>query len=370
MRIGIDARLAAYREGGITQYTRQLVAALIRQAPDQEWIALQSRRDRRPLCAAPSVRGAALWTPPHHRWEQWTLPLELLPHRLDLIHSPDFIPPLRRPCPAVITVHDLAFLRFPEILTEESRRFYGQIGRAVAGAEGIIAVSEGTRRDLHHLLGVPPERVAVVYHGCDPRFRPPADPGAVAAFCRRRGLPDSFLLWVGTLEPRKNLPVLLEAMALLKGRLPEDRGTLVLAGAPGWREEGLAERVRSLGLADRVRCLGPVAADDLVLLYQAAWVFVFPSRYEGFGLPPVEAMACGTPVVASTAPALPEVLGDAVLYCSPDDPGAFAGAVQRLHEDPALYRDRVGAGLAQAARYRWDEAARQTLAVYRRAVAA
>ena len=172
MRIGIDARLLAYQRGGISIYTHRLIEALSETATEQEeFTLLQSRRDSSPLIVKPAFQTRTLFTPPHHSWEQWTLPLELMGQPLDVLHSPDFIPPLRRRFPAVITVHDLSFRLFPETKTAKSLRYYNQIDRAVRDVQGIIVVSETTRRDMVRMLGVSPERVEVIYHGVDRFYR-------------------------------------------------------------------------------------------------------------------------------------------------------------------------------------------------------
>jgi glycosyltransferase involved in cell wall biosynthesis len=290
--------------------------------------------------------------------------LELAPAALDVLHSVDFIPPFRRLCPAVITVHDLSFLLYPETKTAESLRYYGQIAQAVESADAIIAVSEATRRDMERLLGAPPERVTVVHHGVSSAFSP-RPPDAVAAFCRQRGLPETFMLWVGALEPRKNLPCLFRAVAAASARLPEAMRTLVLVGVDGWAFENAQAEFDRLGLAAQTVMFGQATEEELALLYSAAWVFPFPSMYEGFGLPPLEAMACGAPVVSANVSSLPEVLGDAARYFDPQDDAALAELLVALANDAPLRANLRQAGLAHAARFRWEDTAAATLQVYR-----
>jgi glycosyltransferase involved in cell wall biosynthesis len=370
MRIGIDARSLYYSAGGIGRTTRALVRALTLQEGDETFIVFRSRKDSSaPFTKAPSnVRWASLWTPGHHRLEQWTLPLELALWQLDVLHCPDFIPPFRRRCPAVITVHDLAFLRWPEFLTADSRRYYnGQIARAVRSAEAIVAVSAWTKRDLVELLDVPQERVTVIHHGLEPFFRPQPEE-ATKAYRRTRGLPERFLLWLGVIEPRKNLGVLLRALAHLR-----DRGwkgpPLVCAGPRGWLWGDTLALVEALRLQEAVRFIGPVPLAELPQLYSSASAFLFPSLYEGFGLPPLEAMACGTPVVGSTTSSLPEVLGEAALYVDPLDVIGWAEAVQRVLEDEDLARDLRTRGIERAACFRWEDAAARYVELYRRVAA-
>lgn len=370
MRYGLDARLLAYQGGGIATYIRGLAHALCAAelGSGEMLTLLQSRRDPQAFAPCPQCEVRGLWTPPHHIWEEWGLGLELALLPLDLIHSPDFIPPFRRRCPAVITVHDLDFLRSPETKTADSLRYYGQIRRAVADAEGIISVSQTTARDLMELVGVEPSRVHVVYHGVGESFRPLNDAVAVGDFCRRRGLPAEFVLWVGTMEPRKNLQCLFQAVAGVMDRLPRSKAHLVLAGPRGWGTDQIDAAFEQSGLADRTTFFGPASEDELVWLYNAAWVFAFPSTYEGFGLPPLEAMACGAPVVASNAPALPEVLGDAALFFDPHDPEELGAILLRVAEDGELVSRLATSGINQAARFQWADTAVRTLDVYRSVV--
>jgi len=372
MRIGIDARSLYYSAGGIGRTTRLLIEALWRANDAHEEMVLFHSRKHRPWQGSDfslrgGVRPVPLWTPSHHRWEQWTLPIELALHRLDVLHSPDFIPPFHRLCPAVITVHDLAFLRSPDLLTEESRRYYGQVRRAVRSAQGVAAVSEATKRDMVELLGVAAERVSVIHWGMEPHFQTLPEE-EVRAYIAQRGLPERFILWLGVIEPRKNLAALLRALADLKQRgcvpLP-----LVVAGATGWLAEETLDLISTLHLEELVHRLGSFEPAEQPLLYNAAQAFLFPSLYEGFGLPPLEAMACGTPVAAANTPALCEVLGSAALFVDPEDVQGWADAIQRLVEDEPLHgRLRVD-GLARAARFRWEDTARAYLQLYRQAAA-
>ncbi|MBI4301055.1 MAG: glycosyltransferase family 4 protein [Chloroflexi bacterium] len=363
MRVGIDARLLYYAAGGISQYIRALIEALARIDRDDEFIVFQQRRDKQILLSQPNFRRRSLWTPCHHAWESWALSLELARARTDLLHSPDFISPSWLRSPAVVTIHDLAFLRFPQLVTGESRRYYGRIKRAVTSARGIIAVSENTRRDMTELLGVSPDRVDVIYHAADEAFRPLGNETS-AEFCQRRGLPPSFILWVGTIEPRKNLVTLLKALAILQSR--GHHYPLVVAGAKGWLYEETLNIIEDLSLTSKVILFGQASREDLLMLYNAAWVFAFPSLYEGFGLPPLEAMACGTPVISANTSSLPEVLGDAALLIDPEDVEAWADAIARLYQDEALRDELKSRGLAQSGKYSWTKTAEATLAVYRR----
>ena len=362
-RIGIDARLTYYRRGGIAEY----IEALIRELPalDQanEYVVLHSRKDSRDLAVGPRQRRAICWTPAHHRFERLTLAIEIWPLRLDLLHSPDFIPPLGGWYRSVVTIHDLTFLHYPDFLTPDSRRYYnGQIRAAVARADHILTDSEATRQDVIGLLHAPPEKVTTVLLAVSQHFRP-APKEAVDQLIARYKLPRGYILFVGTFEPRKNLPGLLKAFSLLRSHLP-DAPPLVLAGRRGWLYEEVYAQINALGLSEHVTWLEDVPYNDLPALYSAAGALCLPSFYEGFGLTPLEAMACGTPVVVSDRASLPEVVGDAGLLIDPDDPHCIADALQRVIVDTALAADLRQRGLVRAAIFNWRETARRTLAVY------
>jgi glycosyltransferase involved in cell wall biosynthesis len=364
MRIGVDTRITHYTRGGISNYTLRLLAALAALDADTDYCVLHSRKDRNPPLPGANFRPIACWTPAHHRLERWTLGMEAARLGLDLLHSPDFIPPAFGYRRSVITVHDLNFLYYPQFLTAESRRYYsGQIKWAVRRADHILADSHSTKADLVSMLDVPPEKIGVVYLAADPTYRPLAEEEA-RRVSAKYGLEPGYLLFVGTLEPRKNLPGLLQAYRLLR-----DAGTtdapLVLVGGKGWLYDEIFEHVGTLYLTEHVRFLHDVPDADLPGLYSAAGVLTMPSFYEGFGLPALEAMACGTPVVASDRASLPEVVGEAGLLVNADDPEDIAGALGRVLTDESLRARMRERGLAQAARFTWDRAARETLSVYR-----
>jgi len=365
LRVGLDARLLAYRRAGIGNYVLGLLEGLRQIGQEDRLVVLTSRKHDPADPALAGLRRRVLLTPPHHRWEQVGLAVELARLRLDVYHQPDFIPPLRRRFPAVATVHDLAFLRQPDLLTPESRRYYGQIGAAVRSAERTIAVSQCTRRDLIDLVGAPPERVEVVYEAAAAGFRPQSAE-RVAAARRDRGLPGEYFLFVGTREPRKNLPRLLTAYA----RLAEADAApdLAVVGSPGWLAGELESRAASLAIERRVHWLVGVPGSELPALYAGAVALVLPSLYEGFGLPVLEAMACGAPVVCSDAGSLPEIAGGAAVLFDPTDVGAIADAMRRVWREPSLRDDLRGRGRERSAAFSWRRAADETLDVYRRAL--
>ena len=368
MRIGVDLRLAYHQMAGISWYAIRLLTALSKLDRENHYVLLQHRRQKEPLIQAPNVTHTTLLAPVHHRLEQRILSLETKLLNLDLIHSPDFIPPLHNAIPAVITVHDLAFLLYPNFVTAESARYYGQVEEAVKRASRIIAVSHSTKHDLIEILGAPERKIDVIYEAADPAFQP--IPHAVA---RQRlaatgiDAPEAFILFVGTIEPRKNLGTLLRAYHLLRSRYGVET-PLLLSGSMGWLSENIQELVNQLGLEKHVRFLGRTSTEQLLYLYNLATLLAHPAHYEGFGLTPLEAMACATPVVCSDAGSLPEVVGDAALLAPPDDEEAWAIALRRVLEDPDLQHSLSEQGLARARQFSWEKAARQTLETYRKAV--
>lgn len=363
MRIGIDARIAHYSRGGIRSYVIHLLHALAELDGDGEYRILQSRKasDMSPSDAA--FHSVPCWTPAHHRLERWALSVEIARLGLDLLHSPDFIPPAFGYGRSVITVHDLSFLYYPRFLTAEGRRYYGgHIKWAVERTDHILADSQATKTDLTSLLDVEPDKVTVVHLAADPSFSPLSQTvaGHVVA---RYDLEPGFVLFVGTLEPRKNVPGLLLAYRMLLDQKVTDK-PLVLVGSKGWLYEEIFDRAEALDLSDHVRFLHGVPDENLPGLYSAASVLAMPSFYEGFGLPALEAMSCGTPVVAANRASLPEVVGDAGILVDPENPEEIAEALGRvLTEEPQRAQMRQ-AGLEQAETFSWERVARETRAVY------
>jgi glycosyltransferase involved in cell wall biosynthesis len=365
MHIGIDARISFYSRAGIGQYTRQLVRALSKIVTDDRVTIFQSRKDKVDLVGDGHFHRRSLWTPSHHRFEQLTLPVELLFSDIQLLHSTDFIPPLRRKSKSVITIHDLAFLLFPNLLTRESARYYGQIDQAARSTDEIIAVSQSTKRDIVRLLGVPESKVSVVYEAANPLFRPVDRTLSSQWVNRRYGVDGNYVLFMSTIEPKKNLETLLRAFRHLLDTYHVD-AKLLIAGAKGWLVENVFEVVDELSLGNDVSFLGRVTTEELLHLYNAATVLVHPALYEGFGLTPLEAMACGTPVISSNASSLPEVVGDAGLMVEPEDMEHMAVSMWRVLKTPELREELREKGLNRAANFSWRKTAQQTLEIYHR----
>ncbi|HJX39283.1 MAG TPA: glycosyltransferase family 1 protein [Anaerolineae bacterium] len=374
MRIGLDCSSAIHQRAGIARYTRGIVSALARLGGEHRFVLVVAGREAGSDFALELgenflVRelpiSQRLWTILWYRL-QVPLPMELFTGAVDVFHSPDYVlPPLRRG-KKVVTVHDLSFVRYPEGAEPSLRRYLSAaVPRAVKQADLVLADSECTRRDVIELLGAPPAKVEVVYPGVDEAFRPIEDAQALAGVREHYQLNRPFLLSVGTLEPRKNFIALLEAYAALRG-VDGFEHRLVIAGGKGWRYEGIFRRVEELSLEGDVSFLKYVPEQDLPALYCLADALVFPSVYEGFGLPPLEAMACGTPVVASDSSSLPEVIGDAGLMVPADDRDALAGAIRRLLEDGKLRGELVKKGLSRAGKFSWQKTGQDLLAIYRR----
>jgi len=364
-RIGFDARLYGDRHGGIQTYLSLLTAALVPvlAARGHTLTVYHAPHAAPPLPPHPALHMATLITPPHHKLEQMTLPVELGRTRPDLLHSPDFIPPRHGPWRRVITVHDLNFLRQPHHLATDARRYYEQIGWAVTEADAIITPSAAIRDDLAALLHVPPERVTVIAEAADPRFHPADEAAPAAASLLPQALaPGTYFLFVGTVEPRKNLDTLLAAYRAyrLDTDMPHE---LAVVGAEGWESERTA---RMLEQSAGVHWLQGVDDDALVPLYRGALALLLPSWEEGFGLTVLEAMASGTPVAISTARVLEDVAGGAALVAPPDDREAWMMLLHTLAEMPDVRADLARRGLARAAEFSWERAAIATADLYDR----
>ena len=380
MRIGIDYTAAARQRAGIGRYTRELVGALLALVgqdailPHQYVIFAatgglsrthwQHEMDR--LLAIRHSPFAIRNFPLSDEWmaRLWhrarlPIPVETITGPLDVFYSPDFVlPPTRRATRTLLTVHDLSFLRYPDAFVPRLRRYLERVvPRSIGRADLVLADSAATRSDIVSLLGVPPDKVQVLYSGVHPRFRPQPEPGEAERIRARYGLDGQpYVLSVGTVQPRKNYVRLIRAFTRLQTCKLADL-QLLIAGSRGWLyQDILAEAEKH---DDRVRFLGFVDDADLPALYRHAALFAFPSLYEGFGFPVLEAMACGVPVVCSNGSSLPEVAGDAALLVDPLDTGALAEALARALEDTGLRQEMIARGLAQAARFTWERAARR-----------
>ena len=370
-RITIDYTPAVQQSAGIGRLTREMTRALLAlPAPHAYTLLCMGRSAPPPLPFGVRFVSTLLtdrWL--HRIWYRARLPLpaELLVGRADLYHATDFLLPPMFARRTVLTVHDLTFERDPGSAAPTLLRFLQRVVPASARrASHVVADSHATARDLTELYGVPSSRITVIHSGVDARFRPYADSAEAvdesAALRAKYGLGSApFVLTVGTLQRRKNHLGLVRAFARLAARTDLD---LVISGGKGWLYDEVLAEVRTLGLERRVRFTGFTAEQDLPALYRAARVFAFPSFYEGFGLPLLEAMASGVPVVSSDASSLPEVAGDVALLVNPRDDDAIAAALQRALDDELWRAAAIVRGIARAKEFTWERAGRQLLAVY------
>lgn len=364
-----DLSAAAHERAGLGRYASRLATALLDLGVPLTAFINDTRDGvlKSPLDALP-LRTAGLQRKP------WRLRAALTHFGgpevaalkgLALFHATEHLLPVIPGARSVFTLHDAAYLHYPEHHLLQNRLFLRwMMPRFLKRADHVICVSEFTRQDALRFYRLPPEKVSVVLEGVEPRFQPMRDPSALAGIRERYRLPERFVLYVGTLEPRKNLSTLLKAFGVIASEHP-DVG-LVIVGGKGWLYEPFLEQVRGSGLEQRLTFTGYVPDDDLPALHSLATAFAFPSVFEGFGFPPLEALACGAPVLCSNAASLPEIVGDAGLLLPPLDVGAWTHALRRILGDKLLRRDLAQRGPERAQRFTWEAAARQTQAIYER----
>ena len=379
MHIAINAQLVSfsetYRNAGVSRYTYRLIEGLeglAADGDDQRFSVFVSAQDR--AAVAHFDHGPVRLLPSHQpttqplqriMWEQSALPGLLRRLRVDVFHSPVNVLPLRRlPCASVVTIHDLAFVHYPHFY-RPARRLYQRFFTAHSARHAtlVIADSQSTRRDIITYFDVNPNNVRVVYPAIEPRFKPVADPTALAEFRADHGLPEHFLLYLATLEPRKNAEGLVRAYAQLRTMEP-DAPPLILAGGKGWYYDTLFALVRELGIERSVTFAGYVRDEEQPLWYAAADLFIYPSLFEGFGLPVAEAMACGAPVITSNVSSLPEVAGDVAIQVDPRDPALLAHAMQRLMRSEEERRRLAAEGPPWAARFSITTMVRECRDIY------
>lgn len=382
MHIGINAQLLSfsknYRNGGISRYIRYLLTGLALHPGQHEYTVFVNGPETASQLEIqhPQLQFVSAPWPEHNPaarvvWEQLTLPGLIRQRGIQVLHAPANVLPefLPRGCAGVVTLHDLAFLRMPEVLTRSKRMYHRTFTvRSLRRAAMIIAVSKSTSQDLTELLEVSPQRISTVYPCLDQRFAHAVTAEEIQAFRVRQGLEQGFLLYLGTLEPRKNIPTLLDAYARFR-QMTGMTLKLVLVGSKGWLYDAIFARVRQLGLENEVIFPGFANDSEQPLWYRAASAFVYPSLYEGFGIPVAEALACGIPVVTSRISSLPEAGAGIALTVDPHDVEALAHALHQALSDTTL-REHCQAQ-AEFVRTRFSAAAmvQQTIAVYEQAVA-
>lgn len=368
MKVCVDVQSAVMQRAGVGRYTRCLVrhmAPLATAAGDAMRLVYFDTSRYQSF----DVPGAQ-WRPVRwisggkvrSAWKRlgWP-PYDFYAGAADVYHFPNFIRPPLRKGRSVVTIHDLSFERFPQFAEKRNLAYLRKYIRdTVARVDHVLTDSDFGAREIEELLGVPPERVSAIHLGIEPSFVP-ATPEAVADARRRYGLDRPYLLTVGTIEPRKNLSFLLDVF----DALPEFDGLLAIAGMRGWKFEPILERMKNARRSRAIRCIDYVPDVDLPALYGGAEAFVLTSHYEGFGFPPLEAMACGAPVVSSAGGSLREVLGDGARLVDAFDVDAWRAALNAVLGSPETRRQLTAAGRARAARYTWEETARRTYGVYR-----
>jgi glycosyltransferase involved in cell wall biosynthesis len=377
MRIAIDYTAAIRQGAGIGNYVRSLVDALLAQDSRNQYTLLTSGRPTRehPFPQAENVRGRTIIIPDRYLnilWYRWRLPLyaTFFTGQVDIYHGPDFVlPPINSKVRKVVTVHDLAFVEHPEFSVPQLAAYLNKVvPEAVAAADVVAAVSNATSQTLIEHFKTPHEKITIIPNGIRPYFRRITDPILLSATRHKFGLKHPLVLGVGTLEPRKNHLGLIKAFHKAQsaaGNKPRP-AILALAGGPGWLYDETEQLIAKLKLENKVRFLGRVTELELITLYSMADVFVFPSLFEGFGVPLVEAMACGAPVITSNTSSLPEVAGDAAVLIDPHNTGQIARAILQVLESEQLRDELRQKGYDRAKYFTWPKSASKTLSVYQR----
>jgi len=364
MRIAIDAR--KLHDYGIGTYVRNVLRYLGRIDRENEYVLLCRPADCETVRAlGENFRAVPEPSGNYSLKEQIRLPMTLRRIGADVFHAPHYVLPPLLPCPAVVTIHDCIHLMFPEYLPNRAAYLYARTFMTLAAKRSarVLTVSEASKRDILHFFHVPAAKVEVIYNAIDDRFDREPDAVDVERVRQRYQLNDPFLLYAGNIKPHKNVDRVIEAFARLKKRGHEALKLLII-GDEISKSPQLRRAVHRLQLHQQVRFLGFVPDATLAVLYRLADVFVFPSLYEGFGLPPLEAMASGTPVVTSNVSSLPEVVGDAALLVDPRDAEAIAAAIERILTDEPLRRALIQKGLGRSHEFSWERSVRRIRDVY------
>jgi len=364
VRIGIDAR--KLHDFGIGTYIRNLLRHFARLDHDTEFVLLSRPGDAEPLAAlGPNFRPVAETAPNYSVREQLRVPMALRRERVELFHAPHYVLPALVPCRSVVTIHDCIHLMFPQYLPNRLAFGYARTSIEVAArrATRVLTVSETSKRDILRFVDLPPDKIDVIPNAFDERFSVKPAEDEVNRVRERYQLQSSFILYVGNVKPHKNLERLIDAFHLLRKKGLDDI-TLVLIGDDISKYASLRRAVHRHQLHKHVRFLGYMPEQTLAIMYRLASLFVFPSLYEGFGLPPLEAMASGTPVVTSNVSSLPEVTADAAVLVDPYDPAAIADGMARVLTNRELQESMRARGLARAGQFSWEASTRRVLEVY------
>lgn len=376
MRIGIDISRTVGQQVGVGRYAQELVLALAQIDKQNSyllypyfWHCFQPAGT--PFDWMPRQANFKLytsWIPRRivFNWMHKTQrPQDWLLGSPDLVHSIAFTSPPLKKSKLIVTMLDMTFETHPQFHFEENIRFCKEQSRLAAmRADMVIAISENTKHDILEILNIPEERIRVIYLGVSSCFRPSVEETKVKETLSKYGIDSQYLLFVGAIEPRKNIAGLVRAYHSL-GQELKDNFKLLIVGASGWLNEQIYSLVSELGLQENVKFLGFVPDEDLVFFYNGAAAFVYPSFYEGFGIPVVEAMACGTPVITSDVSSLPEVVGEAGIMVDPQDIEAISDAITSVLTNASLREGMKQKSLDRAKAFSWEQSARQTLAVYK-----
>ena len=361
MRIGLDCRTITAPKTGDRTYALNLAAALARLDTGNEYCFYTWEPATAEDLGHSGIMPTLLPASPRWTWTPFAFPRDLKRRKADLAHVQYIMPPVA-PCPVITTIHDISFRRYPALFPLKHRILLNTlVPLSARRAAAVITGSEATKRDLVEFYGLSPDRVFVTPYGVDSAYRPIGRAEALHGLAGRYSLPEPYLLCVGVLHPRKNLARLVRAYNRIALDIPH---RLVIVGKEGWASKDLQQAAAACPPDRAPVFTGYVPDADLPLLYSAADAFLYPSLYEGFGLPPLEAMACGTPVIASSASCIPEVVGDAGILVDPTSEEAIATAIRKVALDPGLRRELAAAGLRQAAQFTWERTAQATLRVY------
>ncbi|MDD5367631.1 MAG: glycosyltransferase family 1 protein [Anaerolineaceae bacterium] len=360
LKIGFDASVIALNQAGTGTYTRNLLRSLVDYFPDDEFIPFMVKQ-LRDMSRAKTLRTRLDSLYRDILWQHIKLPLEARKAKVELLHNPAGYASLATSSPQVVTIYDTTILQSPNNFPFWHRNYARlMVPYAARHAAAILTISECSKRDIIQWLRVPAEKIYVTYLAASPSYRH-IGLAPIETVKQKYGL-DQFILTVGTLEPRKNISSLIKAYQQIGNIDP--RIKLVHAGPLGWMYADILKLVKELGLDQQVRFLGRVSEEDLIGLYNAARLFVFPSLYEGFGLPVLEAMACNCPVVTSNNSSLVEVAGDAACLIDPMNIGDIASGMINILDDANTANCLRAAGLKQSAKFTWEKCARETYTVY------
>lgn len=368
MRIGIDLIPIIGGGAGLQRYAQQLIEGLAKFGHENEYVLFLNEKVYNSFSIKQdNFKNIKVRTPPRTRFVfgQIYLPFRSIFENLDLLHSPVSASPYFTSKKSVVTVLDLTFLLYPETMTKRSRFYWDFFMRlSIKKAWRIITMSESTKGDLINYFGVPDKKIRVIHISLiEDLSRSKLAKSHIERVKKKYGLPERYILYLGTLEPRKNIKRLVQAFYKVKKK-GDIEYKLIIAGKKGWLFSDIFQVVNDLDLRDDVIFTGFIPDKDLPGIYSGAALFVFPSLYEGFGLPPLEAMACGTPVITSNVSSLPEVVGNAAILIDPYNIEELADAIYRVLSDANLRSEMINKGLSQVKKFSWERCARETLRVY------